>query len=419
MALITWPDRDSALPSGSPARQITDDIFNEIKNVVNENQNGLASAVASAVNDLDLLDDAITDGVTTKAPSQNAVADALALKQATLVSGTNIRTIQGTPILGSGDITLISDGISDGSMLAPTQNIVFDALALKATIAYVDDVASGLVDSWKDSVRLKTTGNVTLSGEQTIDGELTSADDVLVASNTDATENGIYTTAAGAWSRRADSNTGVELEGAAVTVLEGTLNANTNWLQHTDNITLGTSNIVWGPLGQNASDATPTNKGIARLYIVTGSNTDGSMDQNSITQALALKANLISPSFTTPALGTPSSGVGTNITGIVAANVVNTPDGNIAATTVQAAINELDGEKVALTSFVDGEVPSGTMNSSNQTFTIANTPIAGSVQVFWGGQKLRVGVGYTISGTTLTMTNPPDNGDILEVYYRK
>lgn len=45
------------------------------------------------------------------------------------------------------------------------------------------------------------------------------------------------------------------------------------------------------------------------------------------------------------ALGTPSSGVGTNITGIVGTNVTNTPSGGIAATTVQAAINELDTEK--------------------------------------------------------------------------
>jgi len=74
---------------------------------------------------------------------------------------------------------------------------------------------------------------------------------------------------------------------------------------------------------------------------------------------------------------------------------------------------------VLLTAFVDGEVPSGIMDSSNPTFTIANTPITGSVQVFWNGIKLRATVGYTIIGTTITMTTPPDNGDVLEVYYRK
>lgn len=39
-------------------------------------------------------------------------------------------------------------------------------------------------------------------------------------------------------------------------------------------------------------DASPTVKGIMKLFTVTGSGTDGTMDQNSITNALALKENL-------------------------------------------------------------------------------------------------------------------------------
>lgn len=50
--------------------------------------------------------DAINDGTTTIAPSQNAVFDALAAKQDTLVSGTNIKTINGSTVLGSGDLTV-------------------------------------------------------------------------------------------------------------------------------------------------------------------------------------------------------------------------------------------------------------------------------------------------------------------------
>lgn len=52
------------------------------------------------------IQDQITNGVTTIAPSQNAVFDALQAKQATLISGTNIKTINGTSLLGSGNITL-------------------------------------------------------------------------------------------------------------------------------------------------------------------------------------------------------------------------------------------------------------------------------------------------------------------------
>jgi hypothetical protein len=57
--------------------------------------------------------DSITDGVTTSAPSQNAVFDALANKQATLVSGTSIKTINSQSLLGSGNITVTGSGISN------------------------------------------------------------------------------------------------------------------------------------------------------------------------------------------------------------------------------------------------------------------------------------------------------------------
>lgn len=69
--------------------------------------------------------DIITDGVTTVAPSENAVYDALTGKQATLVSGTNIKTVNSTSLVGSGDVsvqpTLISGTniktINSGSIL--------------------------------------------------------------------------------------------------------------------------------------------------------------------------------------------------------------------------------------------------------------------------------------------------------------
>ncbi len=55
--------------------------------------------------------------------------------QATLVSGTNIKTVNGSSIVGSGDLDLIDDAIVNGESKAPTQNAVFDALALKADLA--------------------------------------------------------------------------------------------------------------------------------------------------------------------------------------------------------------------------------------------------------------------------------------------
>lgn len=74
-----------------------------------------------------------------------------------------------------------------------------------------------------DPVELATSGNVALTGEQTIDGVMSAATPVLVRDNTDKAENGIWVTAAGAWARRADANDAAEFEYAKqVLVMNGT-----------------------------------------------------------------------------------------------------------------------------------------------------------------------------------------------------
>lgn len=77
----------------------------------------------------------------------------------------------------------------------------------------------------KDPVACASTANLTLSGEQTIDGVVTSTSRVLVKDQTAADENGIYVSAAGAWSRASDAATWDTLIGAYTAVSGGTVNA--------------------------------------------------------------------------------------------------------------------------------------------------------------------------------------------------
>lgn len=59
----------------------------------------------------------------------------------------------------------------------------------------------------KAPVIAATTADITLSGEQTIDGVAVVADDrVLVKNQTNAVENGIYDVTSTAWSRSKDFN---------------------------------------------------------------------------------------------------------------------------------------------------------------------------------------------------------------------
>lgn len=98
-----------------------------------------------------------------------------------------------------------------------------------ATKAYVDGVAQGL--DAKASVTVATTVDITLSGAQTIDGvALTTGDRVLVKNQTTTEQNGIYTVAAGAWSRALDADTWNDLISAFTFVEQGTLNADTGWV---------------------------------------------------------------------------------------------------------------------------------------------------------------------------------------------
>jgi len=121
------------------------------------------------------------------------------------------------------------------------------------TKGYVDAATTGL--SWKNSVQCATTVNITLSGLQTIDTYTTLAGDrVLVKNQSDATQNGIYVASSGAWARSADTNTGLELEGAAVYVNNGSTGTygqmNTAWTcTNGGTITIGTTDITWAQFG--------------------------------------------------------------------------------------------------------------------------------------------------------------------------
>ena len=138
-------------------------------------------------------------------------------------------------------------------MSAPTGNVDINSNKLTnvtdptsaqdaATKAYVDAVKTGL--DVKDSVKVATTANITLSGTQTIDGVAVSADErVLVKNQSTASENGIYDCKSGSWSRSSDFDANSEVtSGAFVFVEQGTASADAGYVLTTDgSITVGTT----------------------------------------------------------------------------------------------------------------------------------------------------------------------------------
>ena len=115
-----------------------------------------------------------------------------------------------------------------------------------ATKAYVDGVASGL--DVKQSVRAATTGPITLSGTQTIDGvSVIAGDRVLVKDQSTAAGNGIYVAASSSWSRSSDADSNTEVTpNLFVFVEEGTANADSGWtLTNNGSITLGSTSLTF------------------------------------------------------------------------------------------------------------------------------------------------------------------------------
>ena len=162
---------------------------------------------------------------------------------------------------GTGDVniatTLVSSNSPTFAGLSLTGNLNMGANTIQnladpinpqdaATKAYVDASRSGL--DVKVSVRAATTANIVLSGTQTVDGvSLNSGDRVLVMAQTDATANGIYVVAAGAWSRAADANSSATVTPGLFTfVEEGTTNADQGFvLANNGAITLGSTSLTF------------------------------------------------------------------------------------------------------------------------------------------------------------------------------
>ena len=117
-----------------------------------------------------------------------------------------------------------------------------------ATKAYVDATRSGL--DVKDSVRAATTGNITLTNTQTVDGVALAVDNRVLVKNQDtASENGIYVVKNGAWIRATDADNspaGEVTSGMFTFVEQGTVNADSGWVLTTDGaITLDTTSLTF------------------------------------------------------------------------------------------------------------------------------------------------------------------------------
>lgn len=179
---------------------------------------------------------------------------------------------------------------------------------------------------FKHSVLAATTGNITLSGLQTIDGvALEAGARVLVRSQTTAKDNGLYVASTGPWTRCGDADTNTKVTpGLLVMVERGTANGDSAWQLVTDGpILLGVTPLAFEmAFGRTGVDGgayrSVTVDRYGRVIAATNPTTVagyGLTDvytKTQIDQALAAKAPLASPDFTgVPKAPTAAAGTDT------------------------------------------------------------------------------------------------------------
>ena len=179
--------------------------------------------------------------------------------------------------LGLGDISTQAASnvaITGGSITglgSPSNN---SDVAIKS---YVDNLVTGL--KTRIIVRAATTGNISLSSDlqngDTLDGvTLATNDKVLIKSQSDNTQNGIYkVVASGTASRDPDFDTVDELAGQMIIVKEGSVNADSFHLCTTDSGSIPTAAITFTQVTPS-SGGTVTQVGIAQAgseFTISGS----------------------------------------------------------------------------------------------------------------------------------------------------
>lgn len=170
-----------------------------------------------------------------------------------------------------------------------------------------------LASSVKPAITVVAIANLTLSGEQTIDGQLTSGSIVLATAQSTGSQNGPWITAAGAWTRPGWYTNGSLTQAPrflTTFVRLGTTYQGSIWRMTTASVTIGTTATTWVQTPTNVNSATGT-------LAITNGGTGITSFGTGVATALAINVGSAGALVTNGgALGTPSGGTLTNATGL-------------------------------------------------------------------------------------------------------
>ena len=245
-----------------------------------------------------------------------------------------------------------------------------------ATKGYVDSQSEGL--DVKDSVKVATTANITLSGTQTIDGVAVSADErVLVKNQSTASENGLYLCKASTWARTTDLAAGVDAAGMFTFVEQGTTNADIGFVctSNKGSAVVGSDNLAYSTFSSSGN-------------VTAGDGLDKSGNELS----LDLKANgglVIESTELAVDLGassiTNTLAIANGGTGATSASAARTALGLVIGTNIQAfdqQLSDIAGLTPSDSNFVVGDGSNFVLESGSTARASLGVSIGSQVQAY-------------------------------------
>lgn len=248
----------------------------------------------------------------------------------------------------------------------------------------------------KESCLVRAQGNIaSLSGEQTIDGVLTSGSRILVDQQSTASQDGIYVTASGAWSRSADMPTSTEARGVRVWIEDGTVDGarlySCSNLEGSD--VVGTDGLTFGLIGAGSP------RGAGAGLVLNGNDLDVAANADA---SIVVNANDIQVGVLAIDAQHGTRGGGTLHADAIAAGADGFMTGadktKLDGITALAEPNDTENQEPVTTQVITG-------TDTAITDTLDNVPISNaSVSLFLNGIHQEQGAGndYTISGQTIT-----------------
>jgi len=268
---------------------------------------------------------------------------------------------------------------------------------------YVDMFVQGY--AIKAECQVATTGNITLSGLQTIDGYTTLANDrVLVKNQSTSSQNGIYVASSGAWARSSDANTWNSLISAFTFIQNGSTQQNSGWVcTIASGGTLGVTPVTWSQLANAASYFAGTGLTLsAYTFSITPVGTAGTYGSASSV-----------PVFVTNASGQVSSVTNTTIS--IAPSQINATIPNSGLTNSTISGIALGSNLANLTAGTNITFSSGTTYNGSSAITInasstmvyPGAGIPNSTGSAWGTSYSTTGSGTVVAlATSPTLVTP-------------